>query len=426
MLTVKRATAINGDITVPGDKSISHRAVILAAISHGKSEISGFLQGEDCKSTIACFRKMGIVISDHSGLIEVEGKGLFGLSQPATALDAGNSGTTMRLLSGILAGQPFISRLVGDVSLQRRPMNRVAEPLRSMGAQIAGIGEKCLAPLTINGGKLKAIDWRSAIASAQVKSAILLAGLYADGATSVTEPVLSRDHTERMLRAFGADVRSEGTKATVVTAKQLVAQKLFVPGDISSAAFFLAAAALLPNSELIIRNVGLNPTRTGIIDVLQNMGANIELDNISESNAEIYGDIIVRGGKLRGTEIGIDVMPRLIDEVPVIAVLAMLAEGKTTISGAQELRVKESDRITAIVTEFRKMGANIEELSDGMVIQGGKKLRGAVIESYHDHRIAMAAAIAGSFADGQTIIVNDTCIDISFPGFSKMLAAVIR
>ena len=351
---------------------------------------------------------------------------MLGLNKAATELDAGNSGTTMRLLSGILAGQSYTSSLVGDASLQRRPMNRVAVPLRLMGAQITGAGAQCLAPLTIQGGNLQAIDWQSTVASAQVKSAILLAGLYANGATRVSEPTLSRDHTERMLRAFGADVRSEGTKTTLVAAKQLAAQKLLVPGDISSAAFFLAAAALTPKAELIIRNVGLNPTRTGIIDVLQHMGAIIEFENVAESNAEIYGDIIVRGGKLQGTEIGRDIMPRLIDEIPIIAVLAMLAEGKTTITGAQELRVKESDRITAIVTEFRKMGAIIEELPDGMIIHGGQKLHGAAIESYHDHRIAMAAAIAGLFAEGQTSIANDECIDISFPGFDRLLAEIVR
>ncbi|MEI6285275.1 MAG: 3-phosphoshikimate 1-carboxyvinyltransferase [Bacillota bacterium] len=426
MLIINPAKTIRGEITVPGDKSISHRAVMLAAISQGKSEISGFLQGEDCLSTIACFRKLGIEINNRNELIEVEGKGLYGLNEPSTALDAGNSGTTMRLLSGILAGQPFTSRLIGDSSLQHRPMNRVATPLRLMGAEVSGVGEKCCAPLTICGGNLIAIDWQSTVASAQVKSAILLAGLYANGRTRVSEPVLSRDHTERMLRAFGVDILSAGVQATILAPKQLIAQKIVVPGDISSAAFFLVAAALLPNSELIIRNVGLNPTRTGIIDVLRIMGANIEFDNITENNAEISGDIIVRTGKLQGVEIGIDIMPRLIDEIPIIAVLAMIAEGKTTITGAQELRVKESDRITAIVTAFRKMGAVIEELPDGMIIQGGQKLHGAAIESYHDHRIAMAAAIAGLFADGQTSIDNDECIDISFPGFAELLSKVVK
>ncbi len=426
MLIINPAKTIRGEITVPGDKSISHRAVMLAAISQGKSEISGFLQGEDCLSTIACFRKLGIEINNRNELIEVEGKGLYGLNEPSTALDAGNSGTTMRLLSGILAGQPFTSRLIGDSSLQHRPMNRVATPLRLMGAEVSGVGEKCCAPLTICGGNLIAIDWQSTVASAQVKSAILLAGLYANGRTRVSEPVLSRDHTERMLRAFGVDIQSAGAQATIFAPKQLIAQKIVVPGDISSAAFFLVAAALLPNSELIIRNVGLNPTRTGIIDVLRIMGANIEFDNITENNAEISGDIIVRTGKLQGVEIGIDIMPRLIDEIPIIAVLAMIAEGKTTITGAQELRVKESDRITAIVTAFRKMGAVIEELPDGMIIQGGQKLHGAAIESYHDHRIAMAAAIAGLFADGQTSIDNDECIDISFPGFAELLSKVVK
>ena len=426
MLIINPAKTIRGEITVPGDKSISHRAVMLAAISQGKSEISGFLQGEDCLSTIACFRKLGIEINNRNELIEVEGKGLYGLNEPSTALDAGNSGTTMRLLSGILAGQPFTSRLIGDSSLQHRPMNRVATPLRLMGAEVSGVGEKCCAPLTICGGNLIAIDWQSTVASAQVKSAILLAGLYANGRTRVSEPVLSRDHTERMLRAFGVDILSAGVQATILAPKQLIAQKIVVPGDISSAAFFLVAAALLPNSELIIRNVGLNPTRTGIIDVLRIMGANIEFDNITENNAEISGDIIVRTGKLQGAEIGIDIMPRLIDEIPIIAVLAMIAEGKTTITGAQELRVKESDRITAIVTAFRKMGAVIEELPDGMIIQGGQKLHGAAIESYHDHRIAMAAAIAGLFADGQTSIDNDECIDISFPGFAELLSKVVK
>ena len=426
MLKVERATGLNGKITVPGDKSISHRAVMIAAISRGESEISGFLQGEDCLSTIACFRKMGIIINNRNGMIRVAGKGLHGLSRSETVLDAGNSGTTMRLLSGILAGQPFVSHLIGDASLQRRPMNRVAVPLQLMGAQVSGVGEKYLAPLTMCGGRLKAINWQSAVASAQVKSAVLLAGLYADGVTSVVEPLLSRDHTELMLRAFGADVKSSGVTALMRPAAQLFAQKVFVPGDISSAAFFVAAAAAMPQAELIVKNVGLNSTRTGILDVLKHMGANIEIDNLAEHNAEICGDIIVRGGKLQGIAIGADIMPRLIDEIPIIAVAAMLAEGVTTINGAAELRVKESDRITAIVTEFRKMGAVIEELPDGMIIQGGHQLHGADIESYHDHRIAMAAAIAGLFADGQTSIANDACIDISFPGFAKVLNEVVN
>jgi 3-phosphoshikimate 1-carboxyvinyltransferase len=425
MLVIEKISRISGTISVSGDKSISHRAVMLAAISKGKSTIEGFLNGQDCLSTISCFRAMGVQIKQQGQRVEVEGRGLAGLQEPQDILDAGNSGTTMRLLSGILSGQNFFSVLTGDQSLRQRPMARVTEPLKRMGAFIDGRQGGQLAPLSIRGGGLQGITWETPVASAQIKSAILLAGLYATGETTVREPSISRDHTERMLAGFGIQVERQGTAVTVRPGI-LEGQRILVPGDISSAAFFMVAAAAKPGSHLIIKNVGLNPTRTGIIDVLRQMGAEIEIENLRNFGGEEAGDMIIRGAHLKGTEINHEIVPRLIDEIPVLAVAAALADGVTYIRGAGELKVKESNRLAAIACELGKMGIQITELPDGLEIHGPNKIRGAAVNSYHDHRIAMALAVCGLFAEGKTTIADSGCIDISFPGFSELLQQIAR
>lgn len=425
MLVIEKINGISGTISVPGDKSISHRAVMLAAISKGKTTIEGFLNGQDCLSTIRCFRAMGVQIEQQGQSVEVEGRGLTGLQEPQDILDAGNSGTTMRLLSGILAGQNFFSVLTGDQSLRQRPMARVTEPLKRMGAVIDGRQSGQFAPLGIRGGGLQGITWETPVASAQIKSAILLAGLYASGRTTVQEPAISRDHTERMLAGFGIQVERQGTAVTVRPGI-LEGQHILVPGDISSAAFFMVAAAAKPGSHLIIKNVGLNPTRTGIIDVLRQMGADIEIENLRHFGGEEAGDMIIRGASLTGTEINSEIVPRLIDEIPVLAVAAALADGITYIRGAGELKVKESNRLAAIASELRKMGVQITELPDGLEIHGPNKIRGAAVNSYHDHRIAMAMAVCGLFAEGKTTIADSGCIDISFPGFGELLQQIAR
>lgn len=425
MLVIEKISQISGTISVPGDKSISHRAVMLAAISKGKTTIEGFLDGQDCLSTISCFRAMGVQIEQQGQRVEVEGRGLAGLQEPQDILDAGNSGTTMRLLSGILAGQNFFSVLTGDQSLRQRPMARVTEPLKRMGAVIDGRQSGQLAPLGIRGGGLQGITWETPVASAQIKSAILLAGLYASGQTTVQEPAISRDHTERMLAGFGIQVERQGTAVTVRPGI-LEGQHILVPGDISSAAFFMVAAAAKPGSHLIIKNVGLNPTRTGIIDVLRQMGADIEIENLRSFGGEEAGDMIIRGASLTGTEINSEIVPRLIDEVPVLAVAAALADGVTYIRGAGELKVKESNRLAAIASELRKLGVQITELSDGLEIHGPNQIRGAAVNSYRDHRIAMALAVCGLFAEGKTTIADSGCIDISFPGFGELLLQIAR
>ena len=423
MLIVNKVDKIKGEITVPGDKSISHRSVMLSSISNGKSVIKGFLMGDDCLSTISCFRGLGIEIQQNGSEIVILGKGIRGLTEPTDTLDAGNSGTTMRLLSGILAGQDFFSVVTGDESLRKRPMARITDPLREMGASIGGRSDGKLAPLAIRGGNLQGIDYKLPVSSAQVKSAILLAGLYADGVTRVFEGQQSRDHTERMLKAFGGDIEKNGD-AIAVSASELFGQLVEVPGDISSAAFFMVAAAAMPGSNLVIRNVGLNPTRTGIIDVLKEMGADIDFDNLSTSGGEEIGDVIIRGKMLRGINIQKEIIPRLIDEIPVIAVAAALAEGKTTITGAEELKFKESNRIAAVVTEMQKLGINIHELPDGMVIEGPNVIKGGIVESYGDHRIAMAMAICGLFSEETITVNNSDCIAISFPEFNEVLKQI--
>lgn len=427
-LIVKPSRGLRGEITPPGDKSLSHRAVMFSALAEGTTEITGFLAGEDTLNTVKAMRMLGIDVDDlGSGRFVVHGKGLYGLAEPSGVLDLGNSGTGMRLLAGLLAGQDFFSVLTGDQYLVKRPMGRIADPLRSMGAAIDGKAGGKFAPLSIRGAgrKTKAIDYQSPVASAQVKSAVLLCGLYGDGVTSVSEPHKSRDHTERMLRFFGLDVVEKGLSVSI-RGKQTLRPSgpLNIPADISSAAFFLVAAAVVPGSDLLIRNVGINPTRTGILDVLNGMGADIALENQREQAGEPVADLRVRHRVLHATEISGAIIPRLIDEIPVLAVAAACAEGTTTIRNAEELRVKESDRIATMATELRKLGADVRELPDGMEITGKKTLRGSLCESHGDHRIAMSLAVAGLVAEGTTTVRDAEWIETSFPGFSAMLGRI--
>lgn len=412
---------LKGEITVPGDKSISHRGIMLGALANGTTSITNFLKGADCLSTISCFQKMGIEIEETENEILVHGKGLHGLSAPKEILDAGNSGTTTRLISGILAGQNFSCDLTGDASIQKRPMKRIMTPLSMMGADITSVHNNGCAPLHIKGAPLKGISYQSPVASAQVKSCVLFAGLYADGKTSVTEPFLSRNHSELMLSSFGAFVQTCGTTATIEPEPVLTAQKVEVPGDISSAAFFIAAGLLIPGSELLIKNVGINPTRDGILRVCKQMGANLELLNTRTQCGEPVADILVKHSELNGTVIEGDLIPTLIDELPVIAVMAACANGETIIRNAEELKVKESNRLEIIVHHLSEMGCDITGTKDGMIIRGGKPLHGAVLDSHLDHRIAMSFAVAGLVADGETEITNADCVNISYPGFYRDL-----
>lgn len=412
---------LKGEITVPGDKSISHRGIMLGALANGTTSITNFLKGADCLSTISCFQKMGIEIEETEREILVHGKGLHGLSAPTEILDAGNSGTTTRLISGILAGQNFSCDLTGDASIQKRPMKRIMTPLSMMGADITSVHNNGCAPLHIKGAPLKGISYQSPVASAQVKSCVLFAGLYADGKTSVTEPFLSRNHSELMLSSFGASIETCGTTATIEPEPVLTAQKVEVPGDISSAAFFIAAGLLIPGSELLIKNVGINPTRDGILRVCKRMGANLELLNTRTQCGEPVADVLVKHGELNGTVIEGDLIPTLIDELPVIAVMAACANGETIIRNAEELKVKESNRLEIIVHHLNEMGCDITGTEDGMIIRGGKPLHGAVLDSYLDHRIAMSFAVAGLVADGETEITNADCVNISYPGFYRDL-----
>lgn len=423
-LRLRPAKGLRGEIDIPGDKSISHRAIMFGALSQGVTTVENFLLGADCLSTISCFRKLGVSISQDNTYITIEGKGIDGLEEPKDFLDAGNSGTTMRLMMGILSGQGFFTTMTGDESLRSRPMGRVAKPLREMGAQIWGRKEGNYAPLAIKGGGLKPINYSSPVASAQVKSAILLAGLYCQGQTSVTEPTISRDHTERMLGHFGAKVFREGKKVTVEGRPTLKGCHIIVPGDISSAAFFLVAGTIVPNSEILLKNVGINPTRDGIITVLQSMGAKIEIRNQRDQGGEPVADILVKSSELKGIEISGEIIPRLIDEIPIIAVAAAQAQGRTVIRDAEELRVKESDRIKVVAEELGKFGVKIEEQSDGMIIHGGGTLKGANCESHHDHRIAMAMSIAALVAEGESQVNGAEAIDVSYPNFIHQLEAL--
>ena len=407
---------LRGELTVPGDKSISHRSVMFGALANGVTEIENFLRGADCLSTISCFTKMGIHTEVTPTKIYVHGNGLHGLKAPTQILDCGNSGTTTRLISGILASHDFPCTLVGDASLKKRPMKRIIKPLSMMGADITStLGNDCL-PLRINGHQLHGIDYISPVASAQVKSCVLLAGLTADRPTSVTEPYLSRNHTELMLRTFGATVTSEGTKATVYPAEELWGQKIRVPGDISSAAYFMAAALIVPGSEIILRNVGINPTRDGMLTVCREMGGNITLEN-ENWDGEPVADMVVRASDLHGITIQGDIIPKLIDELPVIAVMACYAKGTTVIKDAAELKVKESNRIRIMVDNLKLMGADVEETDDGMIIHGGRPLHGAVIDSANDHRIAMSFSVASLNCEGETTITRKDCVSISYPRF---------
>lgn len=419
-MEIKKLTNLHGELTVPGDKSISHRAVMFGSLAKGTTKITHFLEGADCLSTISCFRKMGIDIENNNGEILVHGKGLHGLSAPADILDVGNSGTTTRLISGILAGQNFVSELTGDNSIQSRPMKRIMTPLLSMGADIASIkGNNCV-PLRITGHPLKAIHYDSPVASAQVKSCVLLAGMYSDGITSVTEPVLSRNHTEIMLNYFGAQITSEETTASIAPEPSLFAREITVPGDISSAAYFIAAGLLVPGSEILLKNVGINPTRDGLLRVCKDMGADITLLNVN-MDGEPTADLLVRASSLHGTTVGGEIIPTLIDEIPMIAVMAAFAEGTTVIKDAKELKVKESDRILVMAENLSRMGADITPTDDGMIIHGGKPLHGAEIDSYLDHRVAMSFAVAGLLCDGPLSIKGWDCVKISYPEFYEDL-----
>lgn len=420
---INNSKAIKKTITIPGDKSISHRSVMLGSLANGTTHVHGFLTGEDCLSTIACFKKMGIEIELDGTDVTVHGKGLNGLKAPTENLDVGNSGTTLRLMTGILSAQPFSCTVTGDSSIQKRPMDRVEKPLKQMGAEITGQGgEKILAPLHITGHSLKGTHYTLPVASAQVKSAIILAGLYAEGKTVITEPEATRDHTEIMLNHFGADIKRNGNDITVTPVKELYAKEIFVPGDISSAAYFMVLGAVCPDSDITIKNVGINPTRTGIITVLENMGANITLLNERTVSGEKVADINVKyTPSLKSTTVEGDIIPKLIDEIPAIAVAACFAEGTTVIKDAQELKVKESNRIKTVVNELKKFGADIEETDDGMIIKGKCSLKGAVCDSHNDHRIAMSMAVAGIMAEGSTTIKDSQCVDISFPTFFSLL-----
>ncbi|WP_461816769.1 3-phosphoshikimate 1-carboxyvinyltransferase [Faecalimonas sp.] len=431
-MIIKNTTGLRGVITIPGDKSISHRAVMFGSLANGTTEITNFLQGADCLATIDCFRKMGIEIEVSPEIIRICGKGLHGLSAPQSVLDTKNSGTTTRLISGILAGQNFETILSGDASLNTRPMGRIIEPLSLMGGRIESMRGNNCAPLRISPSLLCGIHYHSKVASAQVKSAILLAGLYADQVTSVTEPVLSRNHTELMLSGFGGKLHRFTDSATnlptvsIEPEPNLDGQKIIVPGDISSAAYFIAAGLLVPHSEILIRNVGINPTRAGILTVCQNMGGDITFLNKKTVGGEPVADLLVRTSNLHGTVVEGSVIPTLIDEIPIIAVLAAFADGTTTIKNAEELKVKETNRIETVSKNLTKMGGDIIPTEDGMIITGKGHLSGAKIDSFLDHRIAMAFSIAGLVADGETEVINSHCIDISYPAFFETLTSLLR
>lgn len=426
MMKFTRADALKGTVTVPGDKSISHRSIMFGALSGGTTRVTNFLQGADCLSTINCFRKLGIRIDNTPEEIRIHGKGLHGLHAPSGPLDTGNSGTTTRLICGILAGQNFSTELNGDASIQTRPMKRIITPLSQMGAGIESLRHNDCAPLSIRGANLHGIRYISPVASAQVKSCILLAGLYADSPTSVTEPYLSRNHSEIMLRRFGASVCSDGLTATIQPEPELSGQDIQVPGDISSAAYFIAAALIVPDSEILIKNVGINPTRDGILKVCRNMGADITLINEEYGNGEPAADLLIRHGSLHGTTVEGEVIPTLIDELPVVAALACFAEGTTIIKDAQELKVKESNRIDVMAKNLSAMGAHVTATEDGMIVEGGHPLHGAVIDSHLDHRIAMTFAVTALGADKETIIQGADCVNISYPGFYEDLERLCR
>ena len=419
---------LKGTFELIGDKSISHRAVMFSSIAKGKTKITNFLIGQDCLSTIDCFRKMGVDISIDNRNVIVNGVGLKGLKKPKDVLDVGNSGTTIRLLSGILAGNDFESILIGDESIAKRPMKRVTDPLREMGCRIDGKDDANYTPIKIYGGNLNGIDYKMPVSSAQVKSALILASLYANNSSIIREKSRSRNHTEIMLNSFGADIKVNNLDINVNPIEELYSpEEINVVGDISSAAFIIVGATIVPRSEVIIKNVGLNETRTGILEVLSNMNGNFEIINKRLSNGEFVGDLVVKySDNLIGTTIESDLIPRLIDEIPIIAIMATQAEGQTIIKDAKELKVKESNRIKAMVDNLKKMGADIEELDDGMIIKGKNKLNGAYINTFNDHRIAMAFSIASLISNGEVKLDNKSCIDISFPGYLNLLNTLLK
>jgi len=414
------AKRLTGTVELPGDKSISHRALMLSAIAAGESRIENLSDGQDVQSTRRCLTQLGVKFRERKGQLVVRGVGLAGLRQSRRTLDVGNSGTTMRLLAGILAGQPFTTVISGDDSIRKRPMARIIEPLRRMGAQVNATNDE-FAPIEITGATLKPITYQPPVASAQVKSCILLAGLYADGTTTVKELAVTRYHTELMLALYGAPLDKEGLTASVTGPAPLMAQDLFVPGDFSSAAFFIAGATLLPGSELLLRNVGLNPTRRALLSLLCDFGADMQILNVRTMHNEIMADLLVTSSKLGGMQIGAGTVPQIIDEIPILAVMATQAQGRTEITGAKELRYKESDRVKSIVSNLQRMGASVAEHEDGLTIDGPVKLRGAAVESFDDHRIAMSFAVAGLLAEGETTVNGSECIDISYPGFLSTL-----
>lgn len=418
---------LKGSFELIGDKSISHRAVMFSSISKGHNKISNFLMGEDCLSTISCFRKMGVDIQIDGKDVYVKGNGLYGLKRPKEILDVGNSGTTIRLMMGILAGNKFDATLIGDNSIAKRPMKRATDPLRLMGCNIEGKDDANYTPIKIYGGDLKAIDYHMPVASAQVKSALILASLYANDTSFIYEKVKSRNHTEIMLKSFGADINVENLKISVNPVNELFSQDIYVPGDISSAAFIIVSALITKGSEVIIKNVGLNETRTGIIDVVKNMNGNIEIINERLVGGELVGDLLVRYTKdLCATTIDKDIIPRLIDEIPVIAVLATQAEGTTIIKDAQELKVKESNRIKSMVENLKILGADIEELEDGMIIKGKSKLNGGKIKTFKDHRIAMAFSTLNLISDEKIKLDDEDCINVSFPGYFDLIKSLTK
>jgi 3-phosphoshikimate 1-carboxyvinyltransferase len=420
---IRPAKAVSGSIQLPGDKSISHRYAMLAAIAEGPSEIHFFSSSADCQSTLACLTKLGVGVERKDNLVSVQGVGLRGLRPPREVLDAGNSGSTMRMLAGILAGHPFRSVLSGDASLSRRPMQRVIDPLTRMGAHIR-CAEGARPPLEIEGGTLQPIRYELPVPSAQVKSAVLLAGLYGEGETEVVERIATRDHTEIALEQMGVEIGRHGQTISVRGPARLEGKTAHIPGDISSAAFFLAAALLVAESNLLIQNVGLNPTRTAILDVLASMGGDIHVLNVEMLHGELIGDVRVGSSSLEGGEIPPGLIPRLIDELPVLAVVGTQTEKGLSFRGAGELRVKESDRLASVAENLRRMGAEVEELPDGLRVAGRQTLRGAEIDSCGDHRIAMAFAVGGLVAQGTTVILGSDCVDVSFPAFFDVLARV--
>jgi 3-phosphoshikimate 1-carboxyvinyltransferase len=421
-----KSRGLRGEVTPPPDKSISHRSIMFSALAEGRSIVRNFLRAEDPLSTIKAFRMLGVPIQDKGdGEVIIDGKGLRGLTEPFDIIDCGNSGTTIRLISGILAGNPFLSILTGDDSIKQRPMARVITPLKQMGAKISARANDRYPPIAITGTQLKAIDYEMPIASAQVKSCVLLAGLYADGTTTLMEPQRSRDHTERMLSAMGAEIKVQGLQVLISGGAQLHAADVTVPADFSSAAFFMAAALLVPDSEIVIRGVGMNPTRTGLLKVLADMGARIGIENRKDVSGEPIADIICSSASgLKAVKVGGDIVPSLIDEFPILCILASRADGITEIRGAQELRVKESDRIKAMASELTKLGVEVTEHPDGLDIHGNSNLKGAPVESYGDHRIAMSLSVAAMIAQGKTVINNASCADISFPGFYEKLKSL--